>query len=272
MSENGRRYVFSGHAVGVAAQFHRLGELTGLNHVVPTLGAAVLPVTGGLSHSRAQDYDYKVDEPWSRSLLKVKHVQSKAHGAETRDGYQTEVTSEIDEIGVVEKLHIERVVLHMSSTKSADGPPEIRTSGNKIDGMRLGKVYVHVDLDDDTLCSCGTKQQLADFYAAQSGDYRQKNSWRFHTQPDAAAIQEHSGYYKCTLARDIRLSGPADEVARISVEGNRIYWPGFGRIFVAEVLVGARERRMTMVRLAMGSDAGGSGSIGDAGTNGSVST
>ena len=271
MSESSRRYVFSGHAVGVAAQFHRLGETTGLNHIVPTLAAAVLPVTGGLSHSHIHDYDYAVKEPWSRSLVKVAHVESKAQGREKGDGYETEVHSDVQRITVVEKLHIDRVMLHMSSSR-AEGPAEIRTTGNKIEGMRLGKVEVKVELDDETLCRCGTKDQLAAFYATQSTDYRQENSWRFHTQAGASELQEHSGYYKCTLVRAIKLSGPEDEVKKIQVEGNRIYWPGFGRIFLAEVLVGVRERRMTMVRLAMGSDAGGSGSIGDAGTNGSVST
>lgn len=49
MTNTGKRYVYSGHAVGVAAQFDRLGKLHGLNHVIPALGAAVLPVTGGVS-------------------------------------------------------------------------------------------------------------------------------------------------------------------------------------------------------------------------------
>jgi hypothetical protein len=232
-----------------------------------------LPVTGGLSHSHVHSYEYKVDEPWQRSLLSVKRVESKAEGADTGDGSHTEVHSEIEEISVVEKLHITRVILNMSSARTAEGPPVIRTTGNRIEGMRLGKVHVTVVLDDETLCTCGTKQQLADFYAGQTEDFRRANAWRFSTQAGASELQEHGGYYKCTLVREIQLSGPADEVAKIPPpEGNKIYWPGFGRIYLGEVLVGVRERRMTMIRLAMGSDAGGSGSIGDAGTNGSVST
>jgi hypothetical protein len=149
----------------------------------------------------------------------------------------------------------------------------IRTSGNRIVGMRLGKVRVTVSLDNDTLCQCGTKKQLADFYAGQSSAFRKRNAWRFGTQPGAAEIEDHNGYYKCTLVSDIQLSGPKRELDKIPPpQGNMIVWPGFGRIFLGEVLVRECDRRMTMVRLQMGSGAGGSGSVGDGSTNGSVST
>ena len=256
MSENGRRYLYKGHAVGVAAQFHRLGELTGLDHVVPALGAAVLPVTGGVSHTHAKDYNYPVHEPWARSLVRVGHVEGKAVGLERPEGFATEVHSRTEDLHILEKLHFRLVEVHLSSCKAAGAPPVIRTTGAQIEGMRLNDVEVTVILDPNMLTYCGSKQQLATFCSSADG-------------PE---ICEHDGNYLSTLVRDIRLSGPPDEVAKIPKPvGNRIYWPGFGRIYLGEVLVGERERRVTMVRLAMGSDAGGSGAIGDAGTNGSTS-
>src|SRR5579863_6549588 len=183
MSENARRYLFKGHAVGVAAQFHRLGELNGLDHVVPAQGAAVLPVTGGLSHSRSSAYSYCVDEPFTRTLLSVCHTESKAHGRQTERGFQTEISSRIEDLHVLEKLHIRAVELHLSSEKNGDEPTQITTTGNRIDGMLLGNVQVEVDLDQETLAHCGTKHQLADFCARHG----------------APQIREHDGYYLCTL-------------------------------------------------------------------------
>ncbi len=273
MTKTGKRYVFCGHAVGVAAQFDRLGKLQGLNHVIPTLGAAVLPVTGGVSHSDVPGYDYPVEKPRKLSLLSVRHVLSTAHGLETPEGYHTVVHSKIEGLDVLEKLHIGLVELNLSSTKKGHKPPVIRTTGNHIEGLRLGRVEATVILDEETLCSCGTKKQLADFYARQDEDFRKRYAWRFGTPSGAPAIREHRGYYRCTLVREIKLSGPKREVDKIPrPRGNQIVWPGFGRIFLGEVLVGDYSRRMTMVRLAMGSSAGGSGSIGDAGTNGFPST
>ena len=47
--------------------------------------------------------------------------------------------------------------------------------------------------------------------------------------------------------------------------------PGFGRVFFGELLIAQYSRRLTMVRMALGSDAGGSASAGDVETNGSWS-
>jgi hypothetical protein len=54
----------------------------------------------------------------------------------------------------------------------------------------------------------------------------------------------------------------------MSVDGHTIVWTGFGRIILGEVHVKGHERRLTMVRLAMGSDAGGTGAAGDGQSNG----
>ena len=272
MSQNGTRYVFSGHAVGVAAQFHRLGEMENLEHVIPALGAAVLPVTGGLAHARSTCYEYPVEKPWKRSLLSVRHVESRAVGKRDDDSFVTEVHSVIEDVNVLEKLHIRRVELHMKSSKKEDGVPTVSTSGNIIDGMQLGNVHVAVDLDDDLLGSCGNRDQLAKHFAGLEPEEKKRIAWRFRTDPGAAEIRTFGERCHCTLVTAIHLSGPEDELEKIpEPKRNVIYWPGFGRIYLGEVLVGERDRRLTMVRLDMGSDAGGSGTIGDAGTNGSVS-
>ena len=44
--------------------------------------------------------------------------------------------------------------------------------------------------------------------------------------------------------------------------------PTFGRVFFGELLISEASRRLTMVRMALGSDAGGSAGGGDVETNG----
>jgi hypothetical protein len=273
LSDNGRRYVFSGHAIGAAAQFHRLDELTDLNHVIPTLGASVLPVTGGLSHSNVSNYCYRADKPRKRHLLSVRNIETRAAGNDYGDRFETEVHSVVSDIEIVEKLHIEHVEMHLIATRDlTDGHPAIRTKGNKIEGLRLGNVEARITLDESALSQCGTKKQLAEYYRNLSKAEQGENAWRFNTAANSPEIQEHSGHFKCTLVKSIELIGPDDEKKNIKIEGGyKIYWPGFGRIVLGEVLVGERSRRITLVRLAMGSDAGGSGTIGEGEGNGHIS-
>ena len=68
------------------------------------------------------------------------------------------------------------------------------------------------------------------------------------------------------------LAGLEKDQQDLSVAGNVIVWKGFGRIILGEIHVKGHERRVTMVRLAMGSDAGGTGTAGDGQSNGGTGT
>jgi hypothetical protein len=89
--------------------------------------------------------------------------------------------------------------------------------------------------------------------------------------PDGGSLADDHGHHRFSLVRSIELSGPETEKQSISVDGYRIHWKGFGRIILGEVHVKGHERRVTLVRLAMGSDGGGSGTGGTGGGNGTPS-
>lgn len=276
MNDAPPRYIFAGHAVGIAAQFDRLDEVTNLNHSVPTLGASVLPVTGGLSKSHVSNFCFEVDHPRRRKLVSVRHVETTAEGRTLPDKFQTEVESEIKSVGVVEKLHIERIRVHVMATRPRDeGPTVLETKGNKIEGVRLGDVEATIELDDEPLYFCANKEQLADFYRNQSPAYRAEHAWRFQAEPEAIEIPQNKGKCKVSLVRKITLSGkqdPEHPVVVHEIHRNVIHWKDFGRIFLGEVLVTSDSRRVTLVRLAMGSDAGGSSSMGEGESNGQIET
>ena len=52
---------------------------------------------------------------------------------------------------------------------------------------------------------------------------------------------------------------------------NGVYIPNLGRFFFGELLIQASTRRMTMIRMELGSPTGGTGAVGDVDTNGSWS-
>src|SRR3954465_284507 len=164
MSNGSARFMFARHAIGAAAQFHRLDETENLNHIVPTLGASVLPVTGGRSESHVDPYRFNVDAPRQRCLLAVDRIDTWAEGRERNGGFETELSIEIAGLRVVEKLHIDMVRLHMHSTRSAGGDPVVTTRGNRVEGMWLGNVEARVTIDDEPLTYAGTNEQLAGYY------------------------------------------------------------------------------------------------------------
>lgn len=273
MSQNGTHFLFSGHAVGAAAQFHRLDELENLDHVVPTLGASVLPVSGGLSKGHASHYCFAVDKPRKRTLISVGRIDTMAAGRTFDDRWETEVEADIEKLDVLEKLHVGLVKLHLLAVRNVDSDEaEVSTKGSRIEGLELGKVAATVVLDDEPIECCGSRDQLAAFYAEKDDAYRAANAFRFSTDPATPVLADKKGRSTFSLVREIQLSGTQDPEHPVIVDGYTIIWKGFGRIVLGEVSVKGNDRRITMMRLAMGSDAGGSGSIGDGGSNGQAST
>jgi hypothetical protein len=265
------RYLYSGHTVGASAQFHRLDDVGNLNHRIPALGASVLPVTGGLATAHAADFSYVVDQPRHRTLLSVQRVDSSAEGREYPDRFETEVGAEVESIHVVEKLHVDFVKFHMLSTlKKGQAEPTVSTRGNEIEGMRLGRVKVKLVLDEEPLAFSGSKAQLAAFYKNKKPDYRLSQSGRFRTPPDTDELASARGIYTYSLVREIKLEGPEEEQQSMTIEGYSIRWDGFGRIVLGEVVLRGNSRQVTLVRLDMGSSAGGPGSMGCGQTNGQL--
>jgi hypothetical protein len=270
------RYIFSGHAVGAAAGFHRLDDVENLIHNIPVLGASVLPVTGGVSKSQVSHFCYDVDYPRRRCLLSVRRIETSVSGIKTGRRFETEAQAEIESIEFVEKLRIDFIRAHVLATREVNSDwSEVSTSvvstkGNKIEGVHLGPVEAKIVLDEEPLCVGGAMEQLAAFYKSQTSEYRRLFHWRFGAKPDQTELLADQSHHRFSLVREIQLTGPEKEKETIRVSGNTIEWEGFGKIFFGEVLVKKDDRRLTMVRLAMDSDACGGASVGEPESNGSL--
>jgi hypothetical protein len=266
-----KRYIFSGHAIGASAQFNKIDRVEGVHHIVPTLAASALPVTGGLSKGHAANYCYDVDKPRRRVLLSVRHAESTSEGRDFGDRFETEVHALVRSLNVVGKLHADRVEMHLQSDRSENNKVAVHSKGNHIDGLYLGEVHVIVGMDNDVLRNCGNKEQLSKFFYNQPEEFRREQGWRFKTDANAR-LTEENGYCTCSIVNSIKLEGPDDEKQKIEVKGYKIYWPGFGWIVLGEVVVGENDRQLTMIRLAMGSDDGGVASVADGQQNGHIGT
>lgn len=274
MSGSEARYMFAGHAIGAAARFHRLDDVKDLNHVIPVQGGAIVPPTGGRAHAKSdQRFEYRVDHPRPRCLMAVEKVEASAEGRDPDGRLETEISSQIEGWEVLEKLRVESLALHMLATRP-DGERDavVTTHGNHITGLRMGKVLAKITLDSEPLTYTGSQRQLADFWRNQTDEYRERNRDRFYTTPDGKELAEDHGQYRFSLVSNIEFSGPEEDLASVWREGGyTIRWKGFGRIILGEVHVKSQERRVLLVRLAMGSDGGGTGSGGGGGSNGVVS-
>jgi hypothetical protein len=264
-----QRFHFSGHAIGAAAHFHRIDDVHDLDHNIPALGCSAIPSVGGHHQHQVSDFTYATDYPRKITLLSAQHAETTARGTcLPNKQFETEIGAVVRSLSVVEKLYVDLIEMHQTSTRGMDGPESsIKTSGSKIEGLRLGNVVVDVELDEEPFATCGTKGELQAFWARQNDAYRRENCGRFHTPKGATSLTENNGRLFGSLVKRIGLSGPAEELQNIHVDGYSIKWDGFGKIFLGEVIVSAQVRKITMIRLKMGSAAGGVGLSGGGETN-----
>ena len=250
---NGKpRFKFAGHAKGFTAQFNRLDETEGLNHVVPMLGDCVLPDGGDRQeHRLPTPYRLDVDAPRSRCLVAIDDIHTWAEGREANGRFETDVSINLTGLHVVEMLHIDSVRFHMRSSRTKSSDPLVESDGYHILGMRLGKVEAEVIIDDEVLPSAGTEQQFVHSHGQRGRE-----------------LAKYGEHYRSSIVHRIQLKGEERDQAGMCVDGNVIIWRGFGRIILGEIHVKGHERRVTMLRLAMGSAAGGKATGADGQSNG----
>src|SRR5262249_44208373 len=84
--------------------------------------------------------------------------------------------------------------------------------------------------------------------------------------PGGRIIQTSAGYILGTVVKSIRWSGEAFPGS--SIDRNLVVIPGLGRLYFGELIITCDSRRLTMLRMELGSDAGGSASAADVQDNG----
>src|SRR5258708_22825398 len=155
------RFAFSGHAIGVAAHFHRIDDVHDIDHNIPTLGSSAIPIVGGHSRHRVANFCYTASHPRHITLLSAQKVETHARGkCLPNKQFETEIHAVVHSVRFVDKLHVDLVEMHQSSTRGWDDKESsIKTSGSKIKGMRLGNVNVNVEIDEEPFETSGTKKE-----------------------------------------------------------------------------------------------------------------
>lgn len=255
-----KRFVYTGAAVGLSARITRIMGNANLNHVVPVQGASVLPQTGGISESKTGDFTHKIKHPDKRVVVKVGSTKTRAVGLPDGDLFRTEVSTELTQVDFFDMLHIDSASAKMVSIHDGHNDfPLVAPESVLIKGMRLGKTNVQVTFDLEPFQQCKTKRALAAKYATDA-NFRKACAARFNADPSSTVIPEYHGFFVASVVREIKLVG--ENNPDISINGYTIVWNGFGTIILGEMLISDYLRRFSLVRLKMGSDVSGDGTVG----------
>jgi hypothetical protein len=278
------RYVFHSHAAAFGGRIVRPKDI-----VLEAAGASALLVTGGRSVAKLQrtTFDEFFEVESANTLTEgffedlKGFVDVTLHKAEEQGlTAVSRARAEIDGLAVGRKprLTIAHIVAELTNRSAGhSGQPAIRIGKDvAIDGISIDRHRLVVELNTKPFLEHDTHAKLlaaADHsrFVEEAGESLFMSK-RFAREPKTPAFRKliRSGHtIYATIVKSIRWDGKP--FPKSEIHDNMVVLPEFGRVFFGELLISEHSRRLTMVRMALGSDAGGSASAGDVETNGTWS-
>jgi hypothetical protein len=138
-----------------------------------------------------------------------------------------------------------------------------------IDGLRLDTFDVEVAFSTEVFTDRDTKGKLKHSY--QSSETFRRVYDRYFLSPAGkeaprSRMPESGGLTYCTIVSRISWRGEPNPNAKI--EGHKIVFRDFGTIYFGELFVSEFSRRLTLVRVELGSPCGGSLDLAEVETDG----
>jgi len=254
---------------------------------IESQASASLPITGGLAKAHMDNYRLVgLEGPISFNV-----AQCTVTGEPTAGNpylHTTQVSIEIDELNVLNKVTADRIVLkmdcrHNCDPKSKEEEPSITTAGSDFVKLKINGHLVNIEMDHNTLADLGTYGKCADAFK----DPKKKEALLDlmvgkGMPPQTAAtdpqhrVDIYTAYNKlvpaaATLGKTV-VSSFVKKIngLKMGIEawGPIIRIPNFGTVYLGELVISHGMRRLTMLRFELGSPQSGSVGVGTGTGNG----
>lgn len=276
-----RRFMFHGDAVAIGGRIVRP-----VNLVLDPKCASALPVTGGRTSTKIKGNRFgKYVSFGSAStsaegfLKSTKQAVAVSRGRFDREraSTSTSVRAEITKlvVGNTPKLSVRRIVAMLGAQSAPVGQEtSVKVhSDSSIEGVSIDGHGLEIKLRASLFQRCDTCAKLLAETAAPTPKVAKAHACHLLTRSAtpaglADAVHEYIAMHG-TIVQSIRWAGKPYPGARI--DGHVVTVPDFGQIFFGEVAVARMSRRLTMMRLELGSPVGGDAAFGDVQDNGTWS-
>ena len=279
--EQRRRFIFRGNAAAFGGRIIRPKDI-----VLEAPGASSLAVAGGRSVARIQRTAFE-------NFFSVESASTFAEGLfddanqfreatyhrvqEDALTASTNVSAEVSGLVVGQKPQLTirhvRGELHAKSPLGS-GEPAIRVGkGTIIEGAAVGGHRLTIELGLAPFQRFDTQAKLLTAvddpaFVKESGDaFFMRTPLHGEAPPPVGRLFESSGgTIYATIVKSIRWEG--DPFPGAEIDHNVVAIPDLGRLFFGEILISKDVRRLTMLRMALGSPMGGNASVVDVEDNG----
>jgi hypothetical protein len=277
-----RRFIFRGNASAIGGRIVRPTDT-----ILDSNPASSLTVVGGRSVARAKAtrlgewVSFGGASTSAEGLFDdVKQQIEFTFGRVPEDALTTSTRVSADvvslSVGDKPKLTIKHLNASLSSrSPNGSGEPAIAVGDDTaIEGAAIGGRGLIIDLAVPLFQRYDTRSKL--LMAADDPQFVKRSGKNlFMTSPGAAVapagrLVTSYGTIYATIVKSIKWAG--EPYAGAKIDHNVVIVPEFGKIFFGEILITDNSRRLTMVRLELGSPIGGALASAEVDSNGSWST
>lgn len=266
-----RRMVFRGNAAAFGGRIVRPSDV-----VLEMPGASSLPVTGGRSIARIPRTQFKNFVSFESASTLAEGLFDELKGAIALSNHgvredtlasSTRAQAEIRKlvVGSKQRLTVKRLSAELlAKSPTGSGEPPISLGDASVDGLQIDGFKVKVEIEKDVFQRCDTYSKL--LAAADKADFARKYRNQFFMATDfpgrpappfGRPLRGRETIY-ATIVKKIDWDGQPNPRARI--DNHTIIVEDFGTIFFGELFISSTSRRLTMMRLELGSDEGGQAS------------
>ena len=251
--KSARTFHYHACAHAFSAQFTRP-----FHHQIDIQAQSALPVVGGHGHSRVECFEF-------RDFISFKKGYSHVSGGHQPDddSNNTLSTAVLEHLNMFDVLTADRIVSRLYSKHPAnDKEGKITWLGSKFENLRIAGYPVHVELNVPLFHDLLT-YEAAEQAFTKGGEFRKIAEDPLGTG-DTLKPKDVNGVFLCSIVKEIRVESPG-----VKVKGHSLYVPGFGKVFLGELLIKPGEKNLTMLRFELGSTTSGSGTGSGSRSNGS---
>lgn len=252
-----RRFIFHGHACAYSGRLYRPEDI-----VINSPASTAVSVSGGLSEAKGGRQRFgaylsvgKCRASTAASFDDRKQAVAMSHGRVGEDALASTTTSIVEINDIVadsKRLRVGQIGVALAAAAPKSGRSAIRLGRQTaVRDVSIDDVTLQVTLDVKRF-------NQADSFDAASRLGPAKKAQIFD-------VYEHVIF--TTIVSELKWKGKPHPTAVI--EGHGVHVPGMGRIYFGEVVIERDARRVTMMRLHLGSPIGLRVGFGDVGTNGS---
>jgi hypothetical protein len=266
------RFIFHGNAVGAEVIIHRIGKER-VNRVSPAQGQSSLPVIGGHSESFVEKSDDRFNDVFSYG-----ECRTQARGVVEDLNATTEISASVRDLSMVNRpspgeaedlrpieFRAGLLGVAVTSLHPRRGQARIEYAEPQIEGLSLDGRPIELELRRQFLDLHTMGEIEEQFRTVETFFHELRNAFmrRDPGQPlqFGERIPRMRHHALTSIVRAIRWG---DE----RIEGHVLSKTGFGRIYFGEMLIHEHNRRLTLVRVKMGSDTDADGSFGESDPNG----